>query len=51
MLSQIMMGHLHKNKACWSRLRYVHTLAETKTHPHVEEPEPEGGQEEAEDIP
>ncbi|PWA27606.1 hypothetical protein CCH79_00000047 [Gambusia affinis] len=51
MLSQIMMGHLHKNKACWSRLRYVHTLAETKTHPHAEEPEPQGGQEEAEDIP
>ncbi|XP_015249983.1 PREDICTED: cAMP-specific 3',5'-cyclic phosphodiesterase 7B isoform X1 [Cyprinodon variegatus] len=50
-LSQIMMAHLHKNKACWSRLRYVHTPVETKTHSHTEEPEPQGGHEEAEDIP
>ncbi|MEQ2304465.1 cAMP-specific 3',5'-cyclic phosphodiesterase 7B [Ameca splendens] len=51
MLSQIMMGHLHKNKACWSRLRYVHTAAETKTHLHPGDPELEEGHKEAEDIP
>ncbi|XP_072218068.1 3',5'-cyclic-AMP phosphodiesterase 7B-like isoform X2 [Leuresthes tenuis] len=44
LLSQAMMGHLHKNKACWSRLRYAHEPSETPT----EEP---GGDEEGEDIP
>ncbi|KAM4521712.1 3',5'-cyclic-AMP phosphodiesterase 7B-like isoform 2-T6 [Odontesthes bonariensis] len=44
LLSQAMMGHLHKNKACWSRLRYAHESSETP----IEEP---GGDGEAEDIP
>lgn len=52
-LSQTMMGHLHKNKARWSRLRYAHTPSDTETHSHADEPEPEGGggEEEGEDIP
>ncbi|XP_041814257.1 cAMP-specific 3',5'-cyclic phosphodiesterase 7B-like isoform X2 [Chelmon rostratus] len=36
-LSQTMMGHLHKNKARWSRLRYAQTPSE------AEEFQPEGG--------
>uniref|UniRef100_A0A3Q2P4Z4 Phosphodiesterase n=1 Tax=Fundulus heteroclitus TaxID=8078 RepID=A0A3Q2P4Z4_FUNHE len=55
MLSRIMMGHLHKNKARWSRLRYEPTTAETENYPHAEEPEPEpepeGEHDGAEDIP
>ncbi|XP_036003393.1 cAMP-specific 3',5'-cyclic phosphodiesterase 7B isoform X1 [Fundulus heteroclitus] len=53
MLSRIMMGHLHKNKARWSRLRYEPTTAETKSYSHAEEPEPEpeGEHDGAEDIP
>ncbi|TKS76452.1 cAMP-specific 3',5'-cyclic phosphodiesterase 7B [Collichthys lucidus] len=42
-LSQTMMGHLHKNKARWSGLRYAHTPSDTQTHPSAEEPKPEGG--------
>ncbi|XP_070843829.1 3',5'-cyclic-AMP phosphodiesterase 7B-like isoform X2 [Chaetodon trifascialis] len=50
-LSQTMMGHLHKNKARWSRLRYAHTPSDMQTHAHAEEPEPEGGGGGEEDIP
>lgn len=39
LLSQNMMGHLHKNKARWSRPRYAHTPSDTQD----EESEPEGG--------
>ncbi|KAG8011247.1 cAMP-specific 3' [Nibea albiflora] len=42
LLSRTMMGHLHKNKARWSRLRYAHTPPDTQTHPSAEEPQPEG---------
>uniref|UniRef100_A0A665V8D9 Phosphodiesterase n=1 Tax=Echeneis naucrates TaxID=173247 RepID=A0A665V8D9_ECHNA len=35
LLSQTMMGHLHKNKACWSRLRYAQTSLETQTEGQV----------------
>ncbi|XP_049446208.1 cAMP-specific 3',5'-cyclic phosphodiesterase 7B-like isoform X1 [Epinephelus fuscoguttatus] len=48
-LSQTMIGHLHKNKARWSRLRYARTPSDTQTHPDAEEPE--GGGREGEDIP
>lgn len=41
LLSQTMMGHMHKNKARWSRLQYA--PSDTQTHPHTKEPEPEGG--------
>lgn len=53
LLSQTMMGHLHKNKGRWSRLRYARTPSDAQTHPHAEEPEPEGGGGggEEEDIP
>ncbi|XP_031726182.1 cAMP-specific 3',5'-cyclic phosphodiesterase 7B [Anarrhichthys ocellatus] len=50
-LSRTMMGHLHKSKAGWSRLRYANTPSDTQTHPHTEEPEPGGGGGEGEDIP
>ncbi|XP_068198749.1 3',5'-cyclic-AMP phosphodiesterase 7B-like isoform X2 [Antennarius striatus] len=36
-LSQAMMGHLHKNKAHWSRLRYAHTPSDTQTHTQAEQ--------------
>ncbi|KAM6992899.1 3',5'-cyclic-AMP phosphodiesterase 7B-like isoform 2-T2 [Tautogolabrus adspersus] len=51
LLSQTMMGHLHRNKARWSRLRYERTHSET--HSHAEEPEEGegGGREDGEDIP
>ncbi|XP_020494541.3 3',5'-cyclic-AMP phosphodiesterase 7B isoform X1 [Labrus bergylta] len=55
LLSQTMMGHLHRNKARWSRLRYARTHSDS--HSHAEEPEPEeaegegGGREDGEDIP
>ncbi|XP_029318431.1 cAMP-specific 3',5'-cyclic phosphodiesterase 7B-like isoform X2 [Cottoperca gobio] len=42
-LSQTMMGHLNKNQAHWSRLRYAHTHSDTQTHTHAVEPESEGG--------
>lgn len=51
LLSQTMMGHLHKNKARWSHLRYTHTHLDTQTHPDVDEPEPEGGGGEGESVP
>ncbi|KAM6915168.1 3',5'-cyclic-AMP phosphodiesterase 7B-like [Xenentodon cancila] len=51
LLSQTMLGHLHKNKACWSRLRYARTLSDTQTHPYAQEAEPEGKDGEGEDIP
>lgn len=53
LLSQTMMGHLHKNKARWSCLRYAHAPSDTQTRPHTEETEPEGGGGggEGEDIP
>lgn len=43
LLSQTMMGHLHKNKGHWSRLRYARAPSDTQTHVNTEEPEPEGG--------
>ncbi|KAF1376535.1 hypothetical protein PFLUV_G00212490 [Perca fluviatilis] len=43
-LSQNMMGHLYKNKARWSRLRYAHTPSDTETHSHAEEPGGGGGE-------
>ncbi|CAG5928127.1 unnamed protein product [Menidia menidia] len=43
-LSQAMLGQLHKNKACWSRLRHANQPSDTQT----EEPEGDG---EGEDIP
>lgn len=49
-LSQTMMGHLHKNKARWSQLRYAHTPSDMQKQPHSEEPVPEGGGK-GEDIP
>ncbi|XP_070705791.1 3',5'-cyclic-AMP phosphodiesterase 7B-like isoform X1 [Pempheris klunzingeri] len=51
LLSQTMMGHLHKNKARWSRLRYAHTHSDTQTHSHAEEPKGGGGGGEGEEIP
>ncbi|KAM3861363.1 3',5'-cyclic-AMP phosphodiesterase 7B-like [Diretmus argenteus] len=51
LLSQTMMGHLHKNKNRWSLLRHTHTPPDTQTHPLAEEPEPEGGGGGGEDIP
>uniref|UniRef100_A0A8C5GFP1 Phosphodiesterase n=1 Tax=Gouania willdenowi TaxID=441366 RepID=A0A8C5GFP1_GOUWI len=45
-LSLTMMGHIHKNKACWNNLRCA---AHTPTHSPTEEPEPEGGDEEVDD--
>lgn len=39
LLSQTMMGHLHKNKAHWTRLQYAHT----PSHTQDEEPERKGG--------
>ncbi|XP_037606038.1 cAMP-specific 3',5'-cyclic phosphodiesterase 7B-like isoform X1 [Sebastes umbrosus] len=51
-LSQTMMGHLHKNRARWTRLRHAHTASDTQTHSHVEQPEGGGGGGgEGEDIP
>lgn len=50
LLSQTMMGHLRKNKARWSLLRYAHN-SETQTHSQAEKPGPEGGGGEGEDIP
>ncbi|XP_028997340.1 cAMP-specific 3',5'-cyclic phosphodiesterase 7B-like isoform X1 [Betta splendens] len=49
-LSQTLMGHLHKNKARWSLLRYAHS-SETQTRPPAEKPGPEGGGGGEEDIP
>ncbi|KAM7368003.1 hypothetical protein PAMP_014259 [Pampus punctatissimus] len=43
LLSQTMMGNLHKNKDRWSRLLYAHTPSDMQTHLHAEEPESEGG--------
>lgn len=53
LLSQTMMGHLHKNKARWSRLRCANTPSDMQTQSHTEDSEPEGGgaEEEGEDIP
>ncbi|XP_055005644.1 cAMP-specific 3',5'-cyclic phosphodiesterase 7B isoform X3 [Boleophthalmus pectinirostris] len=39
LLSQTMMGHLHKNKARWTRLRFAHSPTDTQD----EEAELEGG--------
>lgn len=50
LLSHTMVGHLHKNKARWSRLLYART-SDTHIHPHAEKPEPEGRDGEGEDIP
>ncbi|XP_060947734.1 cAMP-specific 3',5'-cyclic phosphodiesterase 7B-like [Limanda limanda] len=44
LLSQTMMGHLHKNKASWSRLRHAQTTSDTQTHPSDDEPEGGGGE-------
>lgn len=51
LLSQTVMGHLHKNKARWSRLRFAHTPSDTQTNPDAEKPRPQGGGGEGEDIP
>uniref|UniRef100_A0A7N9AQ16 3',5'-cyclic-AMP phosphodiesterase n=1 Tax=Mastacembelus armatus TaxID=205130 RepID=A0A7N9AQ16_9TELE len=51
LLSQAMMGHLHKNKAHWSHLRYTHTNSDTQAHSNSEEAEPEGRDGEEGDIP
>ncbi|KAK5853055.1 hypothetical protein PBY51_006877 [Eleginops maclovinus] len=45
-LSHTMMGHIHKNKASWSRLRYANTPSDTQ----AEEPEGGGGRGEVEGI-
>ncbi|XP_061602282.1 cAMP-specific 3',5'-cyclic phosphodiesterase 7B-like isoform X2 [Cololabis saira] len=51
LLSQTMLGHLHKNKACWSRLRYARAPSDAQTHPYADEAQPEGKDAEEEDIP
>ncbi|XP_056150147.1 cAMP-specific 3',5'-cyclic phosphodiesterase 7B-like [Lampris incognitus] len=49
LLSQTMMGHLHKNKARWGHLRHTRAPAEMCMHPLAEE-EPKGGGKEGEGI-
>ncbi|XP_047184569.1 cAMP-specific 3',5'-cyclic phosphodiesterase 7B-like isoform X1 [Scophthalmus maximus] len=51
LLSRTMMGHLHKNKARWSSLRYAQTTVDLQSHPDAAEAEPEGGGGEGESIP
>uniref|UniRef100_A0A8D3CML0 Phosphodiesterase n=1 Tax=Scophthalmus maximus TaxID=52904 RepID=A0A8D3CML0_SCOMX len=39
LLSRTMMGHLHKNKARWSSLRYAQTTVDLQSHPDAAEAE------------
>uniref|UniRef100_A0A672FUX2 Phosphodiesterase n=1 Tax=Salarias fasciatus TaxID=181472 RepID=A0A672FUX2_SALFA len=50
-LSRTMLGHLHKNKACWSSRRCAPSSPGTRTDSPDEEPGPEAGDEEGEDTP